>query len=73
MNDLNIAIFLSALMAVQFLDEKLTRLGKIGCFLTVSGSIVIIIHAPKETEVNRLAEFAHRVLAPGNKSNMNLT
>ena len=52
-------------MAVRFLDEKLNVLGKIGCLLTVSGSIVIIIHAPKESEVKSLLDFAQRVGAPG--------
>lgn len=52
-------------MAVRFLDEKLNRLGKIGCLLTVCGSIVIIIHAPKDSEVNSLSDFALKVAAPG--------
>ena len=55
----------SALMAVYFLDEKLNRLGKIGCLLTICGSIVIIIHAPKESEVNSLSDFARKIGAPG--------
>lgn len=58
----------SALMAVRFLDEKLNKLGKIGCLLTVFGSIVIVIHAPKESEINSLSDFAHRVGAPGMSS-----
>lgn len=55
-------------MAVRFLDEKLNKLGKIGCLLTVFGSIVIVIHAPKESEINSLSDFAHRVGAPGMSS-----
>lgn len=54
-------------MAVYFLDEKLNRLGKIGSFLTVVGSIIIIIHSPKDSDINSLAEFVHRLLAPGKK------
>ena len=57
--------YASALMAVYFLDEKLNRLGKIGCLLTICGSIVIIIHAPKESEVNSLSDFARKIGAPG--------
>jgi hypothetical protein len=51
-------------MSVRFLDEKLNTLGKIGCLLTVSGSIIIIIHAPKESEVNSLFDFARQIYAP---------
>jgi drug/metabolite transporter (DMT)-like permease len=52
-------------MAVRFLNEKLNTFGKIGCLLTVFGSIVIIIHAPKESEVNSLIDFARKIGAPG--------
>ena len=52
-------------MAVRFLDEKLNSLGKIGCLLTVCGSIIIIIHAPKDSEVNSLYDFARKIGAPG--------
>jgi hypothetical protein len=48
-------------MAVRFLDEKLNALSKMGCLLTVFGSIIIIIHAPKESEVNSLVDFAHKI------------
>lgn len=63
-----LSVLVSALMAVRFLDEKLNRLGKIGCFLTVCGSIVIIIHAPKDSEVNSLSDFARKVTAPGKRT-----
>jgi hypothetical protein len=55
-------------MAVRFLNEKLNTLGHIGCLLTVFGSIVIIIHAPKENEVNSLFDFARKIGAPGTKT-----
>lgn len=55
----------SAIMSVRFLDEKLTILGKIGCLLTVFGSIIIVIHAPKESEINSLLDFARKLTAPG--------
>jgi len=52
-------------MAVRFLNEKLNTLGKIGCLLTVCGSIVIVIHAPKESEVHSLLDFARKIEATG--------
>jgi hypothetical protein len=54
-------------MSVRFLDEKLNALGKIGCLLTVFGSIIIIIHAPKDSEVNSLYDFARKIGASGMK------
>ena len=58
-------------MAVRFLGEKLNTLGKIGCLLTVSGSIVIIIHAPKDSEINSLLDFARKLSTPGKKTTTN--
>jgi hypothetical protein len=52
-------------MAVRFLNEKLNILGKIGCLLTIFGSIIIIIHAPKESEVQSLLDFARKIGASG--------
>jgi len=54
-------LYKSSLMAVRFLDEKLNALSKMGCLLTVSGSIIIVIHAPKESEVNSLVDFARKI------------
>ncbi len=59
---LSVSIYIkSSLMAVRFLDEKLHALSKMGCLLTVSGSIIIVIHAPKESEVNSLVDFARKI------------
>ncbi|CAF1262253.1 unnamed protein product [Rotaria sp. Silwood1] len=59
-----LSVLVSALMAVRFLDEKLNILGKIGCLLTVFGSVIIIIHAPKDSEVNSLFDFSRRIGTP---------
>ncbi|CAF1642093.1 unnamed protein product [Adineta ricciae] len=56
-----LSVLVSALLAVRFLGEKLNIFGKIGCLLTVSGSIIIIIHAPKDSDVNSLREFAYKI------------
>jgi len=47
----------SAVMASHFLNEKLNLLGKIGCLLSLLGSTVVVIHSPKEQEVQTMAEF----------------
>ena len=52
-------------MSVRFLGEKLNILGKIGCLLTVCGSIILIIHAPRESEVNSLHDFARKIGTSG--------
>ena len=56
---------ISALMSARFLGEKLNILSKIGCLLTIFGSIVIIIHAPKDSEIHSLLDFAHKIKTKG--------
>ena len=52
-------------MSVRFLNEKLNSFSKIGCILTVCGSVIIIIHAPKESEINSLNDFVRRIGTSG--------
>lgn len=49
-----LSVIVSAVMASHFLHEHLNLLGKLGCLLCVLGSIIIVIHSPKETEVDDL-------------------
>jgi hypothetical protein len=53
-------------MAAYFLDEKLNTIGKIGCFLTAIGSIVMVIHAPKEGQIQTVSELLNKILDKGN-------
>jgi drug/metabolite transporter (DMT)-like permease len=59
-----LSVLVSAVMAAYFLKEKLTTIGKIGCGLTAIGSIVMVLHAPKEGEVNSLRELLYRLQDP---------
>lgn len=52
-------------MAVRFLGEKLNTLSKIGCLLTLFGSIIIIVHAPKDSEIRSLFDFANKIKTEG--------
>lgn len=49
-----LSVIVTAVMASKFLNEKLNLLGKLGCLLCVLGSIIIVIHSPKEVEINDL-------------------
>lgn len=50
-----LSVIVAAVMASYFLGERLNLLGKLGCVLCVLGSIIIVIHSPKEAEVEDLA------------------
>lgn len=49
-----LSVIVTAVMASKFLNEKLNLLGKLGCLLCVLGSIIIVLHSPKEVEIDDL-------------------
>ncbi len=62
----------SAILASYFLNEKLNLHGKIGCFLCILGSTVLIIHAPQEENVSTMEELSVKLRDPGKSSQSNL-
>lgn len=60
-----LSVIISAVMASKFLNEKLNLLGKIGCVLCILGSTIIVIHSPKEKEVENLEELFEKLQDPG--------
>lgn len=50
-----LSVLVTAVLASRFLDEKLNLLGKLGCLLCVLGSTIIVLHSPKEVEVEDLS------------------
>ena len=51
----------SAILAAIMLDERLELLGKIGCFLCLVGSPIIIVNAPSEVEVSSVSDITERM------------
>ncbi|XP_062551495.1 magnesium transporter NIPA2 [Armigeres subalbatus] len=49
-----LSVIVTAVMASKFLKERLNLLGKLGCFLCIIGSTIIVIHSPKEGEIDDL-------------------
>lgn len=46
-----LSVIVAAILSSRFLNERLNLLGKLGCFLCLIGSTIIVIHSPKETEI----------------------
>lgn len=59
-----LSVLVSAIMASRFLKEKLNLLGKLGCFLCILGSTIIVIHSPKEREVEDLEALFQKMIDP---------
>eukprot|EP00112_Aurelia_sp_Birch-Aquarium-sp1_P023738 Seg7190.1 transcript_id=Seg7190.1/GoldUCD/mRNA.D3Y31 product="Magnesium transporter NIPA2" protein_id=Seg7190.1/GoldUCD/D3Y31 len=60
-----ISVLVSAILASYFLNENLNLYGKIGCFLCIIGSTVLIIHAPQEENVSTMEELSVKLRDPG--------
>lgn len=53
------------MLASYFLKEKQNLHVKIGCFLSIIGSIVLVIHAPQEEEVKSMDTLEPKLTSPG--------
>lgn len=49
-----LSVICAAILSSHFLNERLNLLGKLGCFLCIIGSTIIVIHSPKEVEIESL-------------------
>lgn len=56
-----LSVLVSAVLASKYLNEKLNLLAKVGCLLCILGSTVIVIHSPKEEEVESLKDLLDKV------------
>ncbi|XP_014209926.1 magnesium transporter NIPA2 [Copidosoma floridanum] len=56
-----LSVLVSAILASKFLNEHLNLLGKIGCFLCMLGSTVLVIHSPKEEEISTMENLAAKM------------
>jgi len=52
-------------LASFLLNETLGHLGRLGCTLCLLGSLIIVLHAPSDKEVNSVEEFLSFALQPG--------
>jgi uncharacterized membrane protein len=49
----------------MFLKERLSFVGKVGCFMCIIGAVVIAINAPEQSAVSRIQDMQQYVLSPG--------
>nr|XP_022324860.1 magnesium transporter NIPA3-like [Crassostrea virginica] len=59
-----LSVLVSAVMSSKFLKEKLNLLGKIGCGLCILGSTVMVLHSPKEQEVESMEKLVEKIKDP---------
>ncbi|KAI9061633.1 DUF803-domain-containing protein [Trametes sanguinea] len=60
-----LSVIIGAILASFLLDEELGHLGRIGCSLCLLGSLIIVLHAPPDKDVQTVDEILHYALQPG--------
>jgi len=61
---LNFANRVRAVLAAIFLKEELGPLGRIGCAICLIGSVIIVLHAPPDQDVETVDEILNYALQP---------
>lgn len=60
-----LSVVITTILSAIFLKERLSLVGKVGCFLCIIGSVVIVMNAPSESSAANIQEMQHFVIAPG--------
>ena len=60
-----LSVVITTILSAIFLKERLSFVGKIGCFLCIVGSVVILLSAPAQSSAGTIQEMQHFVIAPG--------
>ena len=60
-----LSVVITTILSTIFLKERLSFVGKIGCFMCIVGSIIIVMNAPAQSSAKNIEEMQHFVIAPG--------
>ncbi|RAL06254.1 DUF803 domain membrane protein [Aspergillus ibericus CBS 121593] len=60
-----LTVVVTTILSAIFLKERLSFVGKVGCFCCILGSVVIALNAPEQSSVSDIQEMKKYVLSPG--------
>lgn len=60
-----LSVVITTILSAIFLKERLSFVGKVGCFNCIIGSVVIVINAPEQSAVSDIQDMKDLVIAPG--------
>ena len=63
-----LSVLIGAVLGSHYLKEHLGTLGKIGCATCLIGSVIIVLHAPPDEEVESVDEILNYAIQPGMSS-----
>lgn len=60
-----LSVVITTILSAIFLKERLSFVGKVGCFTCILGSVVIAMNAPEQSSVNNIQDMKAYVITPG--------
>lgn len=60
-----LSVVITTILSAIFLKERLSFVGKVGCFMCIIGSVVIVMNAPSQSSAATIQDMKHFVIAPG--------
>ena len=65
-----LSVLIGAVLGAYFLKEELGTLGKLGCAMCLIGSVIIVLHAPPDKEIQTVDEIMDYAIHPGKQLNL---
>ncbi|CRG90464.1 Magnesium transporter NIPA2 [Talaromyces islandicus] len=60
-----LSVVVTTILSAIFLKERLSFVGKVGCFNCIIGAVIIALNAPEQASVSDIQAMQHYVIAPG--------
>lgn len=60
-----LSVVVTTILSAIFLKERLSFVGKVGCFSCILGSVVIAMNAPEQSSVSDIQDMKRSVITPG--------
>ena len=60
-----LSVLIAAILASFILKEELGRLGRVGCTLCLVGTVIIVVNAPEDKDIQTIDEMLNYALQPG--------
>ncbi|KAJ2386820.1 hypothetical protein H4S02_003665 [Coemansia sp. RSA 2611] len=59
-----LSVIVGAILASIFLGERINTVGKAGCALCLMGSVVVVLNAPRDGDIESVEQIMHMVVQP---------
>ncbi|KAJ2783810.1 hypothetical protein H4R18_001485 [Coemansia javaensis] len=59
-----LSVIVGAILASIFLGERINTVGKAGCALCLMGSVVVVLNAPRDGDIESVEQIMHMVMQP---------